>query len=262
MDTRCNATEGMAVGGRRRSFDVTVLMGGPSAEREISILSGTAIADALERVGHRVTRADISPRDTSALDREGIDAVFIALHGRFGESGEVQALCEERQLRYTGSGPRASELSMDKAAAKQIFRQAKLATPDWMIIEEFHPPSLYRKWLAEIPPPVFLKPVDGGSSVDIIPARTESERDGALEALLDKYGRAMIEQHVEGRELTVGILGDELLPVMEVVTGSGFYDYHAKYDDDAGTKYVFDNGLPEETIRVTQAAALTAHQAL
>ena len=243
-------------------LDITVLMGGPSAEREVSLLSGEAVASALERVGHRVTRADISPRDTSALDREGVDVVFIALHGEFGESGGVQALCEERGLKYTGSRARASGLAIDKAAAKQICKRAGLVTPDWMILEDFHPPEQTAAWLAELPPPVVVKPVDGGSSVDVIIARDAAQRDGAIEDLLDKYARVLVEQFVAGREITVGILGDQALPVLEILPAEEFYDYHAKYADDAGTKYTFDLGLDEEVLRAVQRDALTAHTAL
>ena len=264
MDGRSAAREGADVGTYRpaKLLDITVLMGGPSAEREVSFMSGTAIAEALERIGHRVTRADILPNDPSALDGKGIDVVFIALHGEFGESGGVQRLCEARHLRYTGSPPRASELAMDKAASKQFFRQAGLATPDWMIIEDFHSPQQYRPWLAELPPPVVLKPVDGGSSVDITIARSEASRDEALQDMLEKYGRAMLERLIEGRELTVGILGDQALPLLEVIPAREFYDYVAKYSDGAGTRYVFDHGLPDETVQAVQAAAIAAHQAL
>ena len=264
MDCSPGAREGTPAAKHvpRGVLDITVLMGGPSAEREVSLMSGTAIADALERRGHKVTRADILPGDTSALDRDAIDVVFIALHGEFGESGEVQRLCEERNRRYTGSGPRASELAMDKAATKQIAKRIGLRTPDWMIIEEFHTPEQIGRWLPELPLPVVLKPVDGGSSVDITVARTQQQRDGALEVLLDKYGRAMLERFVAGRELTVSILGDEALPVLEVVPARDFYDYTAKYADDAGTKYTFDHGLTEEVRRSVQADAETAHRAL
>jgi D-alanine-D-alanine ligase len=262
MDGEPAATDGATTRQASRLLDVTVLMGGPSSEREVSLMTGRAVADALERLGHGVTRADILPTDTAALDRQGIDVVFIALHGAFGESGEVQALCEERGLRYTGSGPRAGKLAMDKAAAKQIFRRAGLATPDWMIIEQFHPPALYHDWLRQIPLPCFLKPVDGGSSVDLALARTDAERDRALEALLDKYGRALLERYVSGRELTVGILGEEALPVLEVVPAGEFYDYRAKYADGAGTRYVFDHGLSEGTCRRAEEAALRAHELL
>ncbi len=263
MTARKGATEG-APGGENGGgpLDVTVLMGGPSNEREVSLMSGTAVADALERGGHRVTRADISPNDTSALDRPGVDAVFIALHGEFGESGGVQRLCEGRGLQYVGSGPRASELSMDKAASKQIFRRSELVTPDWMIIEEFHGPEQFKPWLQEIPPPVVVKPVNGGSSIDITIARDEPARDAAIDELIDKYGRAMIERFVEGRELTIGILGDEALPLMEIVPAREFYDYDAKYADDAGTKYIFDHGLDEAIVEEARSVSLTAHRSL
>jgi len=264
MDSESAAREGAAVGLARRSraLDITVLMGGPSAERDVSIASGTAIADALARVGHKVIRADISPTDVSALDRPGIDVVFIALHGEFGESGEVQGLCEARSLRYTGSGPRSSQLAMDKAATKQICRRQGLATPEWVVVEQFQVPAQVARQLNLLPLPVVLKPVDGGSSVDIVIARDAAERDGALDMLLDKYSRALVERYVEGREITVSILGDEALPVLEIIPSREFYDLRAKYADDAGTRYVFDHGLSDEMVQAVQAAALTAHAAL
>jgi len=245
-----------------KALNVLLLMGGPSAEREVSLQSGAAVFEALRKGGHKVTGADITPSDPSALDAPGIDVVFIALHGAFGESGEVQALCEARRLPYVGSGIRASQLSMDKAATKQIVKRAGVATPDWMIIESFHTPRQVAGWLAELPVPVVLKPVDGGSSVDITIARSESARDLALEDLLDRHGRAMIERYVPGRELTVGILGQEPLPVLEIVPDRDFYDYTAKYSDAAATRYLFDHGLPEELTRAVQADALKAHRAM
>lgn len=263
MSSSNGAKEGAALGGpAARPLEITVLMGGPSAEREVSLMSGEAIAEGLARAGHEVTRADISQDDTSALDRPGIDVVFIALHGDFGESGQVQGLCEARHLRYVGSGPRASELAMDKAAAKQIFKQAGLVTPDWMIIEEYHDPQIVKGWLPELAVPVVVKPVNGGSSIDITIARDEPTRDEAIEELLDEYGRVMVERFVGGRELTVGILDQEPLPVLEVVPAREFYDYSAKYDDDSGTRYVFNHGLDDATVQAIQAAALTAHRSL
>ncbi len=243
-------------------LDITVLMGGPSAEREVSLMSGTAIGDALERVGHRVVRADISPQDTSALDREGVDLVFIALHGRFGESGQVQTMCEARGLKYIGSGPHASELAMDKAAAKQIFKRAGLNTPAWMIIEEFHERSKVTQWLQELPPPVVVKPVDSGSSIDVTIAHDEASRNEALSDLIDKYGRAIVERFIPGREFTVGIVGKDILPVLEIIPDGEFYDYRAKYDEDVATRYVFDHGLSYTTCLEMQDAALLAHRSL
>ncbi len=243
-------------------LDITVLMGGPSSEREVSLLSGQAIADALERRGHKVCRADISPTETAALDRPEIDVVFIALHGEFGESGQVQELCENAGLRYTGSGPRASELALDKAATKQAAKRVNVPTPDWMIIEEYHEPAQVAEWLLQLDLPVVLKPIDGGSSVDIVIARTNEQRDQALEALLDKYSRVMLERYVRGRELTVGILGDQAFEVLEVLPDGDFYDYRAKYADDAGTTYTFDHGLDGETIEKLQQSALETHRVL
>jgi D-alanine-D-alanine ligase len=245
-----------------RPLDITVLMGGPSSEREVSLLSGEAIAAALESVGHTVVREDISPNWTSPLRREGIEVVFIALHGAFGESGEVQELCEAHGLAYTGSGPRASELAMNKAASKQVLKHGGLSTPDWMIIEEFHAPAVYREWLREFDLPVAVKPVGGGSSIDITLARDVAARDAAIEELLDKYSRAMVEKLVAGRELTVGILGDQPLPLIEVVPRREFYDYTAKYDDEAGTEYVLDHGLDDAVVQQVQASAVAAHELL
>lgn len=246
----------------RERLNVTVLMGGPSGEREVSLLSGQAVAGALERVGHRVRRADISPGDTSALDHDDIDVVFIALHGQFGESGEVQQLCEERGLCYIGSGPRASELGLDKVASKQFFRQAGLRTPDWCVVEEFHTPLQYQPWIDRLSLPVVVKPIDSGSSIDITIARDAATRDAAISNVVDAYGRALVESFVAGRELTVGILGDQALPVLEVVPQREFYDYVAKYSDEGGTRYRFDHGLPERVVAAAQQASWTAHTVL
>jgi D-alanine-D-alanine ligase len=264
MDETVAAKDGVVIDlpQTERALDITVLMGGPSSERDVSLLSGTAIADALQSLGHKVTRADISPQDTTALDREGIDVVFIALHGEFGESGEVQMLCEDRGLRYTGSNERASHLGMDKAATKQILKRGGLSTPNWMIVEEFHSSEEISGWLDQFPPPVVLKPVDGGSSVDIKIVTDIPQRDEALEYLVDKYGRAMVECYLPGREFTVGIVGNSALPIMEIVPAGKFYDYHAKYDDDAITSYVFSHGLDEQTVALMQENALAAHRIL
>ena len=274
MDTHCAAMEGAqarsikldntnTMPAAKQVLDITVLMGGPSTERDVSLVSGKAVADALERCGHHIVRSDISPADTSALDRKGIDVVFIALHGAFGESGEVQSLCEARGLRYVGSPPMASKLALDKAASKKVFRDAGILTPDWVVIEKSHTAAQRQELLKEFNPPVVVKPIDGGSSVDITIAKDKVTRDHALEAVVNKYGLAMLERFIKGREFTVGILGQDALPVIEiVVAGHEFYDYDAKYADGAGTQYVFEHGLPTQVVRDLQSAALAAHQSL
>jgi D-alanine-D-alanine ligase len=259
METQAIAMEGAVnrVRTSARTLDVTVLLGGPSSERDVSLVSGSAVADGLERAGHCVRRADISPSDTRALD-----VVFPVLHGPFGESGEVQELCERRGLRYVGSGPRASWLGMDKVTAKEIFRQAGLATPDWVVVQEADSTVGGPADLAGIGLPCVLKPVDGGSSVDVTIARNVAARNEALDDLLGRYSRALVEAFIAGREFTVGILGEQALPVLEIIPAREFYDKIAKYQDGAGTRYVFDHGLAPQAARAMQEAALTAHRSL
>jgi len=260
-----NADPALASGGSRTArtggLDITVLMGGPSRERAVSLDSGRAVAEALARRGHRVTTADIGPDNVAALDREGIEVVFIALHGAFGESGDVQRLCEERGLVYVGSAARASELAMDKARSKRLFRRAHLATPDWVVVDRATASAARSAAVAEIGAPCVCKPLDGGSSVDVTVAHDDAARDAALEALLDAYGLAMVERYVAGREMTVGILADRPLPVVEVRTRRAFYDWAAKYDDDA-TEFIIAPPLPASVAEHLRAAGLTAHKAL
>lgn len=282
METQ-SATDGVNVGSRKtihiplspqakskRVLDITVLMGGPSSEREVSLVSGAAIADALVRNGHKVTRSDISPSDVRALDRVGIDLVFIALHGDFGESGHVQRLCEERGLRYIGSGPRASELAMDKSTAKEVFARAGLLVPPGVVVRRSDLPADGAKGpltgrmacLEGFEAPVVIKPVDGGSSVDVVIAHDDACRDEALVRLLAKYDRLLVERFIKGRELTVGVLGEQALPIIEIVPDREFYDFTAKYSDDAQTRYLFDHGIEPSVVSALQKAAVTAHQSL
>jgi len=242
------------------SLDITVLMGGPSSEHDVSLLSGGAIADALESLGHRVTRSDIGPKDVSAIDRPGIDLVFIALHGWFGESGHVQELCERRGLRYVGSNPLASRIAMDKHLSKQAFRKAGLLTPDWAIVRTDSDSSNSMRLARSLPLPVVVKPVDGGSSVDVTIAHDEAVRDKAIESLLEQYASAMVERFIKGREMTVSLLGDEALPLIEVIPGREFYDYTAKYADGAGTRYSFKHGLDAVKEGCLLDLALQAHR--
>jgi D-alanine--D-alanine ligase len=251
----------------RATLDITVLMGGPSSEREVSLLSGEAIAAALERNGHKVTRSDISPADVTALKRKGIDVVFIALHGAFGESGEVQALCEEHGLRYIGSPAKASERAMNKATAKEYFRNAGLNIAEGLVVQNsggaghFSDPAT-KAHIESLGLPIVIKPVDGGSSVDVVIARDAAVRDAELSRLVDKYGCMMVERFIAGRELTVGILGDQALPIIEIVPDGSFYDYRAKYSDQAQTRYVFDHGIAPEIVQSIQRDALAAHRSL
>jgi D-alanine-D-alanine ligase len=242
-------------------LDILVLMGGPSSERQVSLVSGEAVAGVLEECGHRVRRKDISPEDLSAFEGPRPDAVFIALHGAFGEDGQVQRLCEQRGLPYVGSSPKASATAMDKAATKAAYRSGGLSTPDWAVLSTSDTPRQRKEALARIGLPCALKPVDGGSSVDVSLVKTAAARDAAIESLLGKYGKGLIEPLVCGREMTVGVLGDQSLPPLEIRPKRDFYDYTAKYIND-DTEYVFEHGMEASTVEALKAGALSAHRVL
>jgi D-alanine-D-alanine ligase len=211
---------------------VTVLAGGPSAERDISLASGQAVADALRQRGHDVFAADIGPDDLTALDHPA-DVVFPALHGTFGEDGTLQRIMEERGICFVGSGSRASAAAMDKAVAKQIAIDLGIPTPAFEIVPPPPQPT--------VPLPVIIKPLAQGSSVATRIVRDQRELRPAVQEVVDRYGQALVERFVTGDELTVGMLGDRALPPIRIRPGREFYDYEAKYHDDR-TEYLFETG--------------------
>ncbi len=237
-------------------LDITVLAGGPSDEREVSIASGSAIAAALSRIGHRVTVSDISPDNLTSLDRPA-DIVFIALHGAFGEDGQLQETLERRGITFTGTGAAASAIVMNKAKTKQRLIECGLPTPRFDVATHSRIVAAARRWRL----PVIVKPVDSGSSVDTVIARDRHRFLHAVTAVVRKHSQAMIEELIEGPELTVGILGNRALPVIEIRTKREFYDYQAKYIDD-DTEYLFDIDLPRELLRRIQTMSVQAATAL
>ena len=243
------------------SLAVTVLLGGPSSERQVSLKSGKAVAEALEQMGHDVVRADISPNDLTAFDRQKLDVIFPALHGAFGEDGGVQKLMEKRHIRYCGSDARASRLAMDKMLSKWRFLQAGLPVADGGLIERKDGKELRERLMDRLGLPVVVKPVDQGSSIEVIVAREENIRCRAIDHLLGKYGRCMLERFVPGREITVGILAGQALPVVEIVTPDGMFDFQSKYESES-TKYLLDIDLPAETYKYLQWIGLQAHRVL
>lgn len=239
-----------------KPMTITVLAGGPSVEREVSLSSGQAVGEALRRLGHRVTLCDIGPDDLSALDRVA-DFVFIALHGTFGEDGTVQALLDARGLPYSGTGAAGSELAMDKVAAKQAFVRENIPTPPYEVVRVDTVDGLE----ARFDVPAVVKPVASGSSVDTTIARTPSELHRDAQAVALKYGAALVERYIDGMEWTVGVLGNTPLPVCEIRPANEFYDYDAKYLDDR-TQYVFDFDAPPELIEQVRSMSVRAHNAL
>jgi D-alanine-D-alanine ligase len=238
-----------------RKWRVTVLRGGPSTERQVSMAGGKAVADAARGLGHVVTEADITPDDLSALEVPA-DVVFPVLHGRFGEDGQLQAILEQRGLAFVGSGSAASRVSMDKDASKRVWQAAGLPTAPWAIVTRGDwAPS------AGLEPPVVVKPLAEGSSIGVSVCETrEALRDVLPKAVAD-FGSVMVERRLEGPELTVGILGDRPLPVIQVRPANDFYDFEAKYQRN-DTAYLLDPDIDQATYEQVQQMAVRAFHSL
>ena len=233
---------------------ITVMRGGPSAEREISLRSGAAVADALESLGHEVTELD--PRDNAWLLPDETDVVFLALHGTYGEDGTVQRRLDELGVAYTGCGAKASRVGFDKILSKRAFLAAGVPTAKFAVIE-----SVDAAWPADWELPVVLKPSCQGSSVGLhFVERAQDWRCALAEAF--RYGSPLVmEEKILGRETTVGILDGEALPIVEVHPKSGAYDYANKYT--AGrTEYFCPADFDAATTKRIQDAALAAFKAI
>ena len=201
---------------------ITVLAGGPGAEREVSLRSGAAVVRALQALGHSVSQQDPADQDW-ALPAQ-TEVVFLALHGEYGEDGTVQRLLEGQRVPYTGTGPRGSALAWDKAASKTIFEQHDISTPRWALLE-----NAYAAVPVDIPPPWVLKPALQGSSVGLQMADALEGWSMALAASARQGGAVLCEERISGREITVGILDGVALPIVEIEPKAGHYDYENKY---------------------------------
>ncbi len=222
-----------------KDVKTAVLMGGIGSERQISLQSGKCIADALKKAGVNVITSDINPEDLSILDDESIDLFFLALHGKFGEDGQLQEILEEKGLCYTGSDPDASKLAFNKMKSKAAFQKTGIKIP--RAIEytyDFGKQNLRTK-LTEISDKFVVKPIEQGSSVGIEIVNGIGETIKKAENCLAEFGDCMIEEFIEGMELTVGILFGNPLPIIEIKSNNKFYDFHAKYEDE-NTGFYFD----------------------
>ena len=235
---------------------VTVLMGGWSVERDVSLDSGTACADALEQSGYNVTRVD-APRDIHKLIAALTplpDVVFNALHGRFGEDGSIQGLLDIMAVPYTNSGVVASALAMHKQQAKTIFTAHGIPCPEGQV---YYRENLSNAVLPE--PPYVVKPVNEGSSIGVHIIRSGDNR-----SLLEDWpygGAALVEPYIPGRELTVAVMDDQALGVTELRPLKGFYDYEAKYTD-GKTEHLCPAPIPSIVAEQAKAYAVIAHKAL
>lgn len=235
---------------------VAVLLGGKSAERAVSLNSGNAVLAALRRQG--VDAHAFDPAERPLHDLEGYDRVFIALHGRYGEDGTMQGALELFGIPYTGSGVLASSVAMDKWRTKLLWQAAGIPTPEFALIDAL---SDFAAVEARLGLPLFVKPANEGSSIGI----SKVKQPGSLRAAYEEAAKydplVLAEQFIGGGEYTVGILGDEALPVIRIVPATEFYDYEAKYLRD-DTRYLCPCGLPEAQERAIRAQALQAFRVL
>jgi len=237
-----------------RPLAITVLLGGPSAEREVSLKSGAAVAQALRSLGHNVTEVD--PRTESWELPSGCEVVFLALHGTYGEDGTVQRRLDELGVAYTGCDEESSRIAFDKALSKLRFVAEQVPTPRFEIID-----SPTASWPMGWNPPVVLKPVRQGSSVGVQFVERVGDWSTALAEAMRYDSQVLVEETIRGRETTVGILSGEALPIVEVRPRSGRYDYQSKYTAGA-TEYLCPAPFDKATTAAIQAAALGAFHAV
>lgn len=244
------------VSGMSHFGKVAVLLGGKSAEREVSLNSGNAVLAALKR-----SRVDAHAFDTAYRplhELEGYDRVFIALHGRYGEDGTVQGALELMGIPYTGSGVLASSVGMDKWRTKLIWQATGIATPAFEMVNA---QSNFAAIESRLGLPLFVKPANEGSSVGISKVKQSGELNAAYTEAAKYDVLVIAEQFIGGGEYTVGILGDKALPIIRIVPATEFYDYKAKYLRD-DTQYLCPCGLSAEQEQRIQQEALLAFRVL
>jgi D-alanine-D-alanine ligase len=236
---------------------IAVLMGGPGSEREVSLATGRGVAKALRSLGTEVVEVDV--RDENFQMPKDVDLAFITIHGTFGEDGQIQRILEDRGVRYTGDGVEGSRTAFDKILSKQKFLAHKVATPESEVIEGGRRPKMSV--------PLVVKPARQGSTVGVVIVKNENELDGAIKEA-GKYDRKLlVEKFVSGRELTIGILGDQALPIIEIIPKGGFYDFNTKYPflnptAGASAQHVCPAKIDATLTKKIQELALQAFRAL
>ena len=269
-------------------INIAVFIGGTSPEREVSKSSGQAIYKAINELGYNCTLIDpaygtdqpdkeekffskddhINIKNENILKTvnsnllDNIDLVFLALHGKWGEDGIIQSLLELRGIRYTGSGVFSSTISMDKAFSKIIFQENNVNSAEsFTITDQFIPDEVINKISEEFGFPCVVKPNDQGSTVGLTIVKKEDEVQSAIKSALQFSDIALVEKYIAGREMTVAILEDEALPVLEIIPKSGFYDYKSKYTSGM-SEYKVPADIPKDVFNNLQEQALIAFRSL
>jgi D-alanine-D-alanine ligase len=232
-------------------------MGGPGSEREVSLATARGVSKALRSLGAEVLDVDV--RDQRFHLPDDVDLAFLTIHGTFGEDGSLQKILEDRGIPYTGDGVEESRTAFDKIRSKEKFRAHGVTTPLWEVIRPGQRPT--------IPLPIVVKPPREGSTVGVIIVKSEGELDLAI-AEAAKYDRELlVEEFIAGRELTVGILGDQALPILEIIPKGGFYDFTNKYpflnpQAGGGAEHVCPAKIDQKKTKEIQELALRAHRSL
>jgi D-alanine-D-alanine ligase len=198
---------------------IAVLMGGPGSERDVSLATGRGVSKALRSLDVEVVDVDV--RDENFPLPKDVDLAFITIHGTFGEDGQLQKILEDRGIAYTGDGIQESRIAFDKILTKEKFREHNVVTPEWEVVDAGRRPK--------IPVPLVVKPARQGSTVGVVIVKNESEVDSAMKEAAKYDRKLLVEEFVSGRELTIGVLGDQALPILEIIPKGGFYDFNTKY---------------------------------
>ena len=236
---------------------IAVLMGGPGSEREVSLATGHGVSKALRSLGCEVFEVDV--RDEHFKLPDDVDLAFITIHGTFGEDGQIQRVLELRGVPYTGDGDEESALAFDKIRSKRKFRELGVTTPEWEVIQAGQRPTLSL--------PLVIKPPRQGSTVGVVIVKTDRELESA-QAEAAKYDRELlVEKYIPGRELTVGVLGEQILPVLEIVPKGGFYDFNTKYpflnpQSGASAEHICPAKIDREKTRAIQEMAMRGFRSL
>ncbi len=238
---------------------IGVLMGGPSSEREVSLKSGKAVSDALKRKGFNVVEIDVGADLFERLKE--IDVAFVVLHGKPGEDGIIQGILEFMGIPYTGAGVLGSALGMNKLITKKILQFHGIKTPPFKILRKSGFSLPYEDLLEDIEFPVVVKPVDEGSTIGVSIVYDKATLETALDRAFNYSGEVLIEKFIAGRELTVGVVNDIVLPVIEIRPKKGFYDYESKYTKGL-TEYLIPAPIEDKVATKAQEWALIAHRAL
>ena len=235
---------------------IAVLMGGPGSEREVSLATGRGVAKALRSLGAEVIEIDVRNEDFQLPN--DVDLAFITIHGTFGEDGQIQKILERRGIAYTGEGVTTSEIAFDKTRTKERFLEHGVTTPPWEVIHAGERPT--------IPLPIVVKPPRQGSTVGVVIVKNENELESAINEASKYDCELLIEEFVSGRELTIGVLGDQALPILEIIPKGGFYDFNNKYpflnpQAGGGAEHVCPANIDAKKTKEIQELALRAFRA-